>query len=126
MTNDNNQNECHDPLNYVKNIKELGGSEKMAEYQARYSEHYINKTVKDAIMALHLERFATKEDLIRLEKDIKQDMYSLESRLMAKIHRLDKKIDSKFSRHTIYTISAIVIFNLPAPAKQILAQLLHI
>jgi hypothetical protein len=125
MTN-NNYNECYDPLNYVKNIKELGGNEQMAEYQARYSEHYVNKTVKEAIMSLHLEKFATKEDLLRLEKDLKGDMHALESRLMAEIHRLDKKIDSKFSRHTIYTISAIVIFNLPTPAKQLLAQLLHI
>ena len=73
----------------------------------------------------HLERFATKEDLLRLEKDLRHDMHALESRLMAEIHRLDKKIDVKFTRHTIYTISAIVIFNMPASAKQSLMQLLH-
>ena len=40
-----------------------------------------------------MEKFATKDDLRKLEKD-----------LMQHIHRLDNKI----SRHTIYTITTIV------------------
>ncbi len=125
MINNRNNNKNYDPLTYIKNIKELGGNEQVAEYQAHYNEYYVNKTIKEAIADLHLERFATKEDLLRLEKDLRHDMHALENRLMTEIHRLDKKIDVKFTRHTIYTISAIVIFNLPAPAKQLLVQLLH-
>lgn len=124
MTNRNN-NEHYAPLTYIKNIKKLGGNEQVAEDQAHYNEYYVNKTIKEAIADLHLERFATKEDLLRLEKGLRGDMHALENRLMTEIHRLDKKIDVKFTRHTIYTISAIVIFNMPAPVKQLLMQLLH-
>lgn len=49
----------------------------MAEYQIRYHKNYVHQTIKEYIADLHLERFATKEDLqnVRLEmKDMKHQL----------------------------------------------------
>ncbi len=64
------QTDHNDPLEYVKNIKKIGGEEIMAEYQVRYTEHYVNKTLKETIADLHLELFVTKDDILKLEKEI--------------------------------------------------------
>ena len=64
------QENYNDPLEYVKNIKQFGGNEKMAEYTARYIHHSID----DTIAKLNLERFATKEDVLQLEKRIEKEM----------------------------------------------------
>jgi hypothetical protein len=60
----------NDPLEYARNLKQLGMSEEMATYQARYNKNYVEKTIKDVIADLHLEQFATKQDILRLEKEI--------------------------------------------------------
>lgn len=59
-----------DGLEYVQNMIKLGGDVKVAEYQTRYINHVATKSVKEAIADLHLEQFATKTDINRLEKDI--------------------------------------------------------
>ncbi len=68
------QNKNYDPLEYVENMKKLGGDEKMATYQARYTEEYVHQTIKEYIADLHLEQFATKQDLTHAISELK---YSL-------------------------------------------------
>lgn len=68
------QHKNYDPLEYVENMKRLGEDEQMAGYQARYQEQYVNKTVKEYISDLHLEQFATKQDLTHAISELK---YSL-------------------------------------------------
>ncbi len=56
-----------DSLEYVKQMKKLGGCEKMAEAQVRYYEQYVHKTVREYISDLHYE--------IKLEmKDLKYQL----------------------------------------------------
>jgi hypothetical protein len=42
----------------------------MATYQARYNKNYVEKTIKETIADLHLEQFATKEDLQKLKSEL--------------------------------------------------------
>ena len=42
----------------------------MASYQSRYNKNYVEKTIKETIADLHLEQFATKQDIVRLEKEM--------------------------------------------------------
>jgi len=102
----------------------------MAEYTARYNENYVNKTVKEYIADLHLERFATKDDINRLDHKI--DM--VEQRLDAKIngveHRLDAKINAveqKLHKHTMFLLFTIIITTLvPDSVKHSIWTLLHL
>ena len=64
----------NDPLEYARNLKQLGMSEEMATYQARYNKNYVEKTIKETIADLHLEQFATKDDLLHLEKRLEKEM----------------------------------------------------
>ncbi len=64
------QEDYNDPLEYVHNLKQLGASEEMATYQARYNKNYVEKTIKETIADLHLEQFATKEDLQKLKSEL--------------------------------------------------------
>jgi hypothetical protein len=60
----------NDPLEYARNLKQLGMSEEMATYQARYNKNYVEKTIKETIADLHLERFATKEDVQKVRVEL--------------------------------------------------------
>jgi hypothetical protein len=66
------QENYNDQLEYVSNLKQLGVTEEVATYQARYNKNYIEKTIKEVIADLHLEQFATKQDILRLEKEMEK------------------------------------------------------
>ena len=124
--------ERYDNLEYVRKIIRLGGNTDMAEYQARYIEKSTARTIDEAIAKLHLERFATKEDLLCLEKDLRAEIHRVEKDLTNEIHRLDTAIkdlkhylENKINRHTIYIIITIVIFNMPTPMKNLIIHVLH-
>ncbi len=68
------QENYNDPLEYARNLKQLGMSEEMATYQARYNKNYVEKTIKETIADLHLEQFATKQDVLQLEKRLEKEM----------------------------------------------------
>jgi hypothetical protein len=68
------QESYNDQLEYVSNLKQLGMSEEVATYQARYNKNYVEKTIKDVIADLHLERFATKQDVLQLERRLEKEM----------------------------------------------------
>jgi hypothetical protein len=72
----------NDPLEYARNLKQLGMSEEMATYQARYNKNYVEKTIKETIADLHLEQFATKDDLLHLEKRLEKEMVNLKVELL--------------------------------------------
>ncbi len=76
------QENYNDQLEYVHNLKQLGMSEAMATYQARYNKHYVEKTLKETIADLHLEQFATKDDLLHLEKRLEKEMMNLKVELL--------------------------------------------
>ena len=81
------QENYNDPLEYMRNLKQLGMSEDMASYQARYNKNYVEKTIKETIADLHLEQFATKQDIVRLEKEMekfatKEDLQRLKIELL--------------------------------------------
>jgi len=123
----------NDVFEYVKNIKQLGGNEQMAEYQARYIEQSTTKTIDDAIAKLHLERFATKEDLAavehRLDAKIDKVEYRLEEKINKVAYELEKfkiSIENKLFKHTVFIVAVVIITNLPNTAKHILSTLLHI
>jgi hypothetical protein len=82
-----------DALEYVKTIEQYGGDQKMAEFQARYYEEYTNKSIKSAIADLHLERFATKEDMNNVKTELKADIENLrhETKLEIQAVRFDMK-----------------------------------
>lgn len=91
----------------------------MAEYTARYNENYVNKTVKEYITDLHLERFATKDDINRLDHKI--DM--VEQRLDAKINAVEQKLH----KHTMFLLFTIIITTLvPDSVKHSIWTLLHL
>lgn len=128
----------NDILEYVNNMKQCGVSEDMAEYQARFTNQSINKLVESkvdlAIARLNLERFATKEDIYRLENSTKRDIYRLENNIKdlrydlekqinetkASIQHLEHKIENKMFKHTFIIVSIILLTNMPAPIKDIL------
>ncbi len=86
------QEQYNDSLEYVKNIKTLGGDEQMAEYQIRQHQNYVHQTIKEYIADLHLEQFATKADLqhaidsLRLEMKI--EISNLRAETTVKLHEL--------------------------------------
>ncbi len=82
----------NDQLEYVSNLKQLGASEEMATYQVRYYRSTTEKTIKEVIRDLHLEQFATKQDIARLEIATKQDIARLEIATKQDIARLEKEI----------------------------------
>lgn len=98
----------NDPLEYVKNIKQLGGNEQMAEYTARYIHHSID----DTIAKLNLERFATKEDLKQVETSLN--------------HRIDL-VEQKLHKHTMFLVFTIIITTVvPDSVKHSIWSLLHL
>ena len=91
------QENYNDPLEYMHNLKHLGMTEEMATYQARYNKNYVEKTMKETIADLHLEQFATKQDIARLEREMekfatKEDLLRLEARLEKEIGHLKSEL----------------------------------
>ena len=99
-----------DGLEYVQNLKKLGGNEKMAEYQTRYINQSTEAAIDRAIEKLNLERFATREDLRKVEHDLEKFKISIESKLF---------------KHTAFTTAVIVLTNLPTSVKNAILTLLH-
>ena len=109
----------HDVFEFVNNIKQLRGKEKMAEYTARY----INHSTEMAIKSLNLERFATKEDLQKL--DYKVDL--VEQRLDAKIDSVEQRLEGKLQKHTMFLLFTIILSTLiPDSVKHSLWSLMHL
>ena len=77
-----------DALECVKTIEQYGGDQKMAEFQVRDYEDYTNKSIKSAIADLHLERFATKEDMNNVKTELKADIENLRHETRADIENL--------------------------------------
>ncbi len=86
------QEQYNDSLEYVKNIKKLGGDEQMAEYQARQQQNYVHQTIKEYIADLHLEQFATKADLQHaidcLRFEMKSEISNLRAETTVKLNEL--------------------------------------
>jgi len=102
------QEKYHDVFEYVKNIKQLGGNEQMAEYNARY----IHYSIDDTIAKLNLERFATKEDLKQVETSLN--------------HRIDL-VEQKLHKHTMFLVFTIIITTVvPDSVKHSIWSLLHL
>jgi hypothetical protein len=62
----------------------------MSDFQARYNKNYVEKTIKETIADLHLDQFATKQDIARLEKEMekfatKEDLNNLKTDLKHEI-----------------------------------------
>jgi hypothetical protein len=108
------QENYNDSLEYVHNLKRLGMSEEMATYQTRYSKNYVEKTIKEVIADLHLEQFATKQDI----KDVKQGIDSLRQETKVEISKMKFTLLTwqigigVASVTTMYTIMSSIMNNL--------------
>ncbi len=116
------QEQYQDALEYVKTIEQYGGDQKMAEFQVRYYEEYTNKSIKAAIANLHLERFATKEDLQNVKTELKADIENLRHETKADIENLrhETKADIENLRHDTKLEIQSVRFDMKAMEHRLL------
>ena len=82
------QEHHNDLLEYMQNIKKFGGDEAMAEYQVRYHKRYVHQTIKEYIADLHLEKFATKEDLQNTKIELKSEIQQVRLEMKDMKHQL--------------------------------------
>lgn len=119
------QESYNDSLEYVNNMKQLAMNEEIAVYQARYNEKIIDNSVASkidsAISRLNLDKFATKEDIYRLDNKIEL----VEKKLENKIDRVEQKLENKMFKHTTIIILVVVLTNIPTPIKNLLFNILH-
>ena len=127
------QENYNDSLEYVNNMKQLGVNEEIASYQARFTDKLINRSVDSkvdvAISKLNLDRFATKEDIYKLDNKIDALCYDLEKQInetKASIQHLEYRMDNKMFKHTALIITIILLTNIPTPIKNLLLNILHI
>ena len=116
----------NDSLEYVQNMVNFGGNIQMAEYQARYIGKYVDKSVKEAIADLHLERFATKEDLNNAITSVEHRLEMKITKVEHDLEKLKLYLENKMFKHTVFTTSVILITNLPTPIKNAIWTMLHI
>ena len=98
--------EYNDPLEYVRNLKQLGMSEEMATYHARYNKNYVEKTIKETIADLHLEQFATNDDLLHLEKRLEKEMEKFATKEDLQILKLELKNEINHTTVKIYQMKS--------------------
>ena len=100
------QENYNDPLEYARNLKQLGMSEEMATYQARYNKNYVEKTIKETIADLHLEQFATKQDLLQLESRLEKEMEKFATKEDLQILKIELKNEINETTLKIYQMKS--------------------